>query len=36
VRRNAQDPRLDAPLEQLVEAFAFADRRLGPNAGTFS
>lgn len=36
VLRNSQDPRLEAPLEQLVEAFTFADRtlsRVGKAAG---
>lgn len=30
VLRSSGDPRLAAPLEQLVEVFSFADRRLGP------
>jgi len=30
VLRGSGDPRLAAPLEQLVEVFSFADRRLGP------
>jgi hypothetical protein len=29
VLRSAQDPRLEAPLEQVVEVAAYADRRLG-------
>ena len=29
VLRSSQDPRLDAPLEQLVEIASFADRNLG-------
>jgi hypothetical protein len=33
VLRSHQDPRLEKPLEQIVEVFAFADRNLGGKRG---